>query len=66
MLWKYVTMIANLNALYKFVMGFCSHMYVHNCNCRNIGGTFNLVIQHELTELKTANILVHAHNVIVT
>ena len=32
----------------------------------NIGSTFNLAIQHNITKLKAANILVHAYNVIET
>ena len=33
---------------------------------RNIGGTFNLVIEHKITKLKTIKILAHSHNIIDT
>ena len=34
------------------------------CKCRNIGGTFNLAIEHKIAILKVANILAHTYNVI--
>ena len=40
--------------------------YKYYRKCRNIGGTFDLAIEHKIAKLKIANILAYVHNVIET